>query len=145
MKSERSAGGVVACYKRNRWYLLLLQDRGGMWTFPKGLIQRGEQPRGAAEREIAEEVGIAGLRCRATLRPIRYWYHRGEPIRKTVTYFLFTTPRRRRPTPQKEEGIQDARWVPFEEAQKMIGYPKTHIPLLEEVWTLLRRRTWQRS
>ena len=30
----------------------------GAWTIPKGLINRGEQPLGAARREFAEETGI---------------------------------------------------------------------------------------
>ena len=30
----------------------------GAWTIPKGLINDGEQPMGAARREFAEETGI---------------------------------------------------------------------------------------
>jgi 8-oxo-dGTP pyrophosphatase MutT (NUDIX family) len=32
------------------------------WDFPKGLVEPGEEPLGAARREVAEETGIADLR-----------------------------------------------------------------------------------
>jgi predicted NUDIX family NTP pyrophosphohydrolase len=31
----------------------------GAWSFPKGLVERGEEPLGAALRETCEELGIA--------------------------------------------------------------------------------------
>ena len=43
---------------------ILLQQRAmeprlGLWTFPSGYVDRGEQVERAAEREVAEELGLA--------------------------------------------------------------------------------------
>lgn len=43
---------------------LLLQQRAmeprtGLWTFPSGYVDRGEQVERAAEREVQEELGLA--------------------------------------------------------------------------------------
>lgn len=55
MKKELSAGGVVVRKKGNAWQVLLLKDMNDNWTFPKGLIEKGENPPSAAKREIADE------------------------------------------------------------------------------------------
>ena len=41
-------------------YLMLRAYRN--WDFPKGLVEPGETPLGAARREVAEETGIEDLR-----------------------------------------------------------------------------------
>ena len=33
-------------------------DHGGLWEFPGGKVERGESPRSALIREIAEDVGV---------------------------------------------------------------------------------------
>ncbi len=35
-----------------------MEPRKGLWTFPSGYVDRGEQVERAAEREIAEELGV---------------------------------------------------------------------------------------
>lgn len=143
MKTEFSAGGVIACFVKKQWFVLLLRDMNDMWTFPKGLIEKGELPEQAAKREIHEEVGITGLKLFAPLPPIQYFYKRKGTIKKTVQYFVFLTHDRIKPTVQTVEGIQDARWVPRGDALDMIGYRETNEKLLEETWKLLKRRTFK--
>jgi len=36
-----------------------MEPRKGLWTFPSGYVDRGEQVERAAEREILEELGIS--------------------------------------------------------------------------------------
>jgi len=40
--------------------VLLIKNPSGVWTFPKGLVERGEKPEDAAVREVEEETGIKG-------------------------------------------------------------------------------------
>lgn len=132
MNKEISAGGVIVHKTPKGTVVLVMKDLKGMWTFPKGKIEDGEELASTATREIAEEVGLKRLKLISPLKPTSYWYFRGKPIRKTVHYFLFVSATLQKPVVQTEEGITEAKWVPFEEAASLIGYPKTNKPLLRE-------------
>lgn len=121
----------------NERQVLLIKDKNGTWTFPKGLMEREEQAEQAAEREIFEEVGIGELTRIKKLTPVSYWYKRSGLIKKTVHYFLFATSDNREPTPQKEEGIQEATWMPLARAMTILGYPKTNKGVLQEALSYL--------
>lgn len=138
-QKEQSAGGILVSKQKGVWFVLLIRDSKGMWTFPKGKIETGEDPQIAARREVSEEVAISDLSYKAALTPIHYWYTRGGAIYKTVTYFVFETPKRFVPSPQKEEGITAAKWVRLSQAMRIVGYPDTHKHLLTNVRKLLVR------
>lgn len=55
---RRSAGGILFDKDKN---IVLVQERDGSWSFPKGGIEDGESPMSAAVREIREETGIRSL------------------------------------------------------------------------------------
>lgn len=141
MKTARSAGGIIVCLEGGAWYVLLLRDMNDTWTFPKGMIEKGESPETAAVREIQEEVGISGLLLLGALGPIHYTYKRNGTVNKTVRYFVYQSLTRAKPVAQREEGIQEVRCVGLDEAINSIGYRETNVKLLEETWILLRRRT----
>ncbi len=141
MKIEISAGGIVVRKNKNSWEVLLMRDMSNNWTFPKGLVEKGEDLVAAAAREIQEEVGLSDVRFIAKLPTIRYMYQRNGLISKVVHYFLFTSSGTATLAPQKEEGIKEARWVPIDQAREIIGYPKTNAPLLVKVTELLRQST----
>ena len=143
MKTAKSAGGVIVSPTHNQWYVLIIKDMNETWTFPKGLIEKGERPRETAAREAREEVGITELKLIAPIGPIEYVYTRNGPVKKTVYYFVFISNKRIKLTPQKEEGISAAKWIPFDQAIDMIGYRETNVPLLEETWKLLQLRTYK--
>lgn len=133
MKFESSAGGIIISKTPPSYSVLLLKDKSGNWTFPKGLIEKGEERTTAAIREIAEEVGIKKLKLLAPLAPIEYLYKwEGELIKKKVYYYIFTNGSYGKLTPQREEGILDVMWFPWDKAVEVIGYKKTNLPLLEE-------------
>ncbi len=140
MKTEISAGGAIIKKINNLWQILLIRDTNNQWTFPKGLIEIGENPELAARREVAEEIGLTGLKLTKSLTPIHYSYMRGELIEKTVNYFLFTLEAEQNLVPQAEEGITEGRWMDLEEAKKLIGYPDTNSQILKEVENYISRR-----
>ena len=97
----------------------------GHWVLPKGLVEAGEAPIGAAVREVHEETG---LRAEALhkLPSSRYVYRRGpERIFKLVEWWLM------RPLGGEIGAIEedmrvevaDARWLPFDEAPGLLAYP----------------------
>ena len=55
-----SAGVVVVRMLGNTPHYLLLRAFN-FWDFPKGLVETGEDPLAAAQREVAEESGLTGL------------------------------------------------------------------------------------
>lgn len=137
MNTEVSAGGIIV-YKASRsWRVLVMKDQSGNWTFPKGKIEKGEDLLDTATREIEEEVGLNNLIYVAELSPTSYWYFRKKSIKKTVHYFLFRSETMQTPHVQTEEGISEAQWVEWKKAERMIGYPKTNVPLLEQAYTKL--------
>jgi len=133
MNTETSAGGIIVYRNNQTWEILVMKDRKGAWTFPKGKVEGEEGLEHAAIREITEEVGLTNLSLIAPLTPVTYWYFRGDSIKKTVQYFLFRSETKQTPIVQTEEGISEAKWVDMETALTIIGYPQTNLPLLKDV------------
>ena len=128
---EHSAGGVIYRKHKNAIQILLLKDKNNNWSFPKGLIEKAEDPVKTAEREIEEEVGLQHLTFIAPLASIGYFYRfQGNLIRKKVDFYLFSYTGYEKPKPLVSEGIQDARWFPANETLAIIGYAKTNKPVL---------------
>jgi len=57
---HRSAGIVIVRQQDGDWWFLLLRAYRN-WDFPKGLIEPGELPLAAAQREAREETGLTDL------------------------------------------------------------------------------------
>lgn len=110
-RRETSAGGVVFRSDPAGVRFLLIQDGHGNWGFPKGHIERGEDPGEAARREVAEEAGLTGLTLYAPLDTIDWFFRfRGRLIHKYCHFFLFES-REGSPVPQSDEGIRQCEWL----------------------------------
>lgn len=124
-RNEISAGGVVFRRRKGQAEVCLISTQcGKAWQLPKGLIERGEQPEAAAEREVLEETGLRG-RLLQRLDRIEYWYvweERGEKTRvhKLVYFFLFRYTKGS--TRDHDDEVDDARWFPIEEAQRTLSF-----------------------
>ena len=139
MTNQFSAGGVIVAYKNSTPFVLLLQDKSKRWTFPKGLLEKGEDCKTTAMREIKEEVGLTRLKLIQELKPISYLYRwEGKLVSKTVFYFLCRGETNEKPKPQRSEGIMDAKWWPIEKAVELIGYKKTNAQVLREAQEYLQ-------
>src|SRR5215213_9845008 len=84
-----AVGGVVyRRTRRGRIEVLLIKKRGGLWTFPKGHVEPGENDIMAVAREVSEETGIAGT-VEANVRQVAYpIVKQGQTRLKIVTYYL---------------------------------------------------------
>lgn len=60
LMGTRSAGVVVLRRFPEGWRVLVLRAYRN-WDFPKGLVEDDEDPRDAAQREVAEEASLADL------------------------------------------------------------------------------------
>jgi len=91
---------------------------GGAWVFPGGSVDKGEDLRAAALREVAEEVEIE-LGDPAALVPLARWITPPEvTIRFDTYFFLGLAPPGAEAVPDGSE-IVDARW--FEPARALEG------------------------
>ena len=141
VKREFSAGGIVFRRDGAEPLFLLVKDRFGRWTFPKGHIDPGETSEEAARREVAEETGLVTVRSHGKVKTIQYWFHwRGERVLKKVAYYLFEADRPQEIVLQAAEGITDHTWVPGDEALARMGY-KNNLPPLEAAIAMTGRLT----
>ncbi len=127
-----SSGGVI--FRRSGESVevaLIATKKGSLWTLPKGLIDKGENPAETAVREIIEETGLVGSVV-ASLGERSYWFYlKDENVkcRKTVSYFLL-----------KNVGgdiekygweVDDAKWYPIDAAIAKVFY-KSDREILEK-------------
>jgi len=97
MPKEISAGAVIFRRDGEIKYLLLHKGAGGIykdsWTFPRGLVEAGEDEERAARREIGEEAGITSLEFIPGFREVTSWFYRrdGKTIYKEAIFYLAET------------------------------------------------------
>lgn len=107
-KVIRAAGGIVF----NEAGQLLLIKRLGKWDLPKGKLERGEDQRLAALREVHEECGLNFL---GILRKFGNTYHvynlKGRWILKKCAWYRMIAWGDASVQPQVEEDITEVRWV----------------------------------
>jgi 8-oxo-dGTP pyrophosphatase MutT (NUDIX family) len=122
VRDETSAGGVVFRIDGGRPLYLLIRDSYQNWGFPKGHLEPGEMPEGAALREVSEETGLSDLSVRGAIETIDWFFRfRGQLIHKFCHFFLMET-RESSTLPQRAEGITACRWSRYEDATSLVSY-----------------------
>jgi 8-oxo-dGTP pyrophosphatase MutT (NUDIX family) len=110
-----------------RWWFAAMRPQGkppGTWALPKGLVEAGEADAAAASREAYEETGVRG-RVDRRLGVVRYVYTwEGERVFKLVVFFLVRAGRGRigELPPGLEREVAEARWLPLDEAPRLLSY-----------------------
>jgi 8-oxo-dGTP diphosphatase len=106
---------VAACVLLNEARELLIAKRplgrplAGLWEFPGGKVEQGEEPEEALIRELKEELGIEI--ARADLEPLTFASHAYPDFHLLMPLYRCS---RWRGTPVALEG-QELRWVRPEE------------------------------
>ncbi len=104
----KSAGGIVS--NETNKYLFIF--RNGKWDLPKGKIEKGENSRVAAVREVQEECGIWIDSCRDKVCNTYHIYKiNGAMVIKKTAWYWMRAIKQKKLVPQLEEGITDARWL----------------------------------
>lgn len=112
-----SAGGLVMEGDK----VLLIQPEGQerVWTFPKGLVEKGERSPDTALREVEEETGF---RCHIIreLPRTSYWFReQGRLVKKTVRWFVMTPMER---VSEHDAEIARIAWMPLQQALERLTY-----------------------
>jgi 8-oxo-dGTP pyrophosphatase MutT (NUDIX family) len=128
VEREFSAGGVLLRTIRGRPMVAAIRPQGkpeGTWALPKGNIDPGESPAETAIREVWEETGVHG-RLEEKLGDVKYTYTRRGGLRvfKVVSFYLLRAGRGRLGEIEERMRVEvaDARWLPLEEAPRLLAY-----------------------
>jgi 8-oxo-dGTP diphosphatase len=123
IKHLHSAGGVIFRKQGETFEVALIATKEKtVWTLPKGIIDRGEQPETTAVREVEEETGLLG-RIVDDLGKNSYWFYlkdENTKYRKTVTYFLLEYAGGTMENDCWE--VDDAQWFPVDSALRKVSY-----------------------
>jgi 8-oxo-(d)GTP phosphatase len=116
----KAAGGVVS--KDNQ---VLLIFRLGKWDLPKGKFEKGETPAECAVREVEEECNI---KVKLGVEICKTWHtytHNRKSILKKTYWYAMENVDDNGLKPQKEEGIEDIKWMSHQEAKTALinSYP----------------------
>ncbi len=108
-KLIEAAGGLVRNLNTNQ-YLFIFRNK--KWDLPKGRINKNEDVKNAAIREVEEETGVENL---SIIKPLNTTFHifkknRKYRLKKTFWY-LMTTDYDKELTPETREGIEKAIWI----------------------------------
>jgi ADP-ribose pyrophosphatase YjhB (NUDIX family) len=115
-KIIKAAGGIVV--KKDK---VLFIKRLGKWDFPKGKIDKGEDERTAAVREVAEECGVSTI-IKTKIGTTWHTYLQGEQdILKKTVWFEMECVDDTNLKPQIEEDISEIAWVKLYKAEKQLA------------------------
>ncbi|MBL4668056.1 MAG: NUDIX domain-containing protein [Flavobacteriales bacterium] len=107
-KIIKAAGGIVNNSKNEKLFIYRLDK----WDLPKGKIEKGEETKVAAIREIEEECGIADLTIIKQLKDTFHIYtFKEQLILKQTYWFELTSSFGGELIPQLEEGITKVEWL----------------------------------
>jgi 8-oxo-dGTP diphosphatase len=119
VKYEHSSGGVlIRSREEGLDVCLIVTQKGHRWQLPKGHIEKGEDPRETARREVVEETGCKG-RVIALIDKIEFAYEvthvkNGGTLEKDVAFFLMEYESGEAGSNDRE--VVEVRWLPVEEA-----------------------------
>lgn len=119
---EISAGGVIL--KDGQVLLVLMRNlKGGVWTYPKGHLEKGETTHSAAIREVFEETGYrCELISKKEIYISKYSFYRNGKYTKKKVYWYRMRPLSQFEGIQTPEEIIETAWVTFKEAAKLLFY-----------------------
>ena len=125
-REEKSCGAVIWRGTAEEHQFLLAQHGAGHWSFPKGHVEKGENEKQTALREIREETGL-DVDLDTRFREVVTYYPMPEVI-KDVVFFLA------RPSGgvehAQEEEIAALGWFTFREARPLVTFASDEDVLL---------------
>jgi 8-oxo-dGTP pyrophosphatase MutT (NUDIX family) len=124
MKKEQSFGILPLRERNGEWEILLVEHLKGHWSFPKGRLEKNEDPQIGAERELMEETGLEVEQYLVSkkLNETYTFFENDEEIEKKVHYFVAKVKGQERPQPDE---IKTCRWVSLEDGAALCTYKNT--------------------
>ena len=121
-----SSGGVIIRHQQGQCQVCLIARRmedALVWGLPKGHVEPGEHLLATALREVREETGLVGV----LVRPLGSITYRFTVPEERVRYFKrvhFFLLRYRKGNPaHHDDEVEQARWLPLDDALRQLSYP----------------------
>ncbi|MFH1750034.1 MAG: NUDIX hydrolase [bacterium] len=130
IKEHLTAGGVIY----NKGKVALLRDRWGKLVSAKGHIEKDEDIKDAAKREVTEETGYVNLKPIKQFDKVDFTYSIGSQKHHKVLYqFLFELEDEERDKNLIEDHeIYELVWLDIDEAIKKAAFDNTR-KLLQDI------------
>lgn len=131
-KTDESFGVIPLRNEGNKWRVLILKQKAGHWSFPKGHKDGiNESPIDTAQRELFEETG---LKVKEFIYPhtLQEVYNTGKnkEIIKTVTYFIALVEGHIKPCPTE---IDLVNWVDLDKILEISDLQESKHKLIKEL------------
>lgn len=135
----KAAGGVVTKSQK-----VLFIYRLGKWDLPKGKFEKGETPEECAVREVEEECGIKVKLGPEICKTWHTYTNNRKSILKKTYWYAMENMDDAGMQPQKEEGIEDIRWLRHHEAKIALvnSYPSMRYLYKRFLKLVPRVQTW---
>jgi len=122
-----AGGGLVYNDKKQ----ILFIYRNGKWDLPKGKIEKGEDIKTCAIREVEEETGVKDLTIKKFITKTYHVFRRNGKLKLKETYWYeMHTTYEGDLIPQENEGIKKVKWKSFQKTQKALEKSYANIKLL---------------
>ena len=127
MRVVTAGGGMVINPKKE----ILFIYRNNRWDLPKGKIEKNEDVRTCAIREVEEETGVRDLEITRFITRTYHVFKRKGKLRLKETYWYeMYTEYNGELVPELSEGIKKAKWKDFEKSQKALKKSYANIKML---------------
>jgi 8-oxo-dGTP pyrophosphatase MutT (NUDIX family) len=133
MKKVMAYGAIPIFKDKNRYKILIIKNsKGKHWGLPKGTHEEGETPLETATRELYEETGIENyaINKEPSFSESHTYVIDGVEYDKTNTYYTCFVDKMF--IGNNLDQIDEAKWVSFEEAEKIITH-KSCLGIIEKL------------
>jgi 8-oxo-dGTP pyrophosphatase MutT (NUDIX family) len=124
-KTQISAGGVAYRRRNGQAQVALISvGKNPRWQLPKGLIDSGEKPEEAAQREVREEAGLE-TSLEELIDKIEYWYfatEKGTRIRYHKFVYFYLLKYVKGDVRNHDHEVNEARWYEIQEAIDVLAF-----------------------
>lgn len=132
MKREMACGAIIYRLNKGKIEFLIVQQKSGFWSLPKGHMEDGETEVATAYREVLEETGLK-IKFDEDFR-YEISYSPKKDVLKIVTFFIGEIIGGEI-KPQKEE-IKQILWLGYYESLNILTYDNVKV-LLERAFEYL--------
>ena len=127
MRVVTAGGGMVVNPKKE----ILFIYRNNRWDLPKGKIEKNEDVKTCAIREVEEETGVRDLEITRFITRTYHVFKRKGKLRLKETYWYeMYTEYDGELVPELSEGIKKAKWKDFEKSRKALKKSYANIKML---------------